>query len=80
LISFDVDRLWPAIPAYRVNLARKQINSFYKELDQFEAATIENFDPNNRAQYIETLNEMGRRVLSTKATKLATADCYFLKK
>jgi hypothetical protein len=62
-----------------VNLARKQINSAYKELDKFEQNTIATFDPNRRAEYIEVLNEMERKVLSSKASKLATADCYSLR-
>ena len=68
-----------SIPNYRVNLARKQINSIYKELDKFEQATIENFDPNKRQDYIEVLNEMERRVVDSKAAKLVTADCYTLR-
>ena len=68
-----------SIPTYRVNLARKQINSIYKELDKFEQTTIATFDPNRRGEYIEVLNEMERRVLSSKASKLATADCYSLR-
>ena len=68
-----------SIPNYRVNLARKQINSIYKELEKFEQATIENFDPNKRQDYIEVLNEMERRVVESKAAKLVTADCYTLR-
>jgi TRAP-type uncharacterized transport system substrate-binding protein len=68
-----------SIPNYRVNLARKQINSIYKELEKFEQATIENFDPNKRQEYIEVLNEMERRVVESKAAKLVTADCYTLR-
>lgn len=68
-----------SIPNYRVNLARKQINSLYKELDKFEQATIENFDPNRREEYIEILNEMERKVVDSKAAKLVTADCYTLR-
>lgn len=68
-----------SIPTYRVNLARKQINSIYKQLDQFEQNTIETFNPSNRAEYIEVLNEMERKVLSSKAAKLATAECYSLR-
>ena len=68
-----------SIPTYRVNLARKQINSIYKQLDKFEQTTIETFDPNRRGEYIEVLNEMERQVLSSKAAKLATADCYSLR-
>ena len=68
-----------SIPTYRTNLAKKQINSIYKELDKFEKNTIENFDPNRRGEYIEVLNEMERRILSSKASKFATADCYSLR-
>ena len=68
-----------SIPTYRTNLAKKKINSIYKELDQFEQKTINTFDPSKRAEYIEILNEMERRVLHSKATKLATADCYSLR-
>ena len=68
-----------SIPNYRVNLARKQINSIYKELEKFEQATIENFDPNKRQEYIEVLNEMERRVVESKAAKLVTAECYTLR-
>lgn len=68
-----------SIPNYRVNLAKKQINSLYKELDKFEHSTIENYDPNKRQEYIEILNEMERKVLESKAAKLATADCYTLR-
>ena len=68
-----------SIPSYRTNLAKKQINSIYKELDKFEQNTIQTFDPNRRGEYIETLNEMERKVLASKAAKLATADCYSLR-
>lgn len=68
-----------SIPSYRTNLAKKQINSIYKELDKFEQNTIETFDPNRRNEYIEVLNEMERRVLASKAAKLATAECYSLR-
>jgi len=68
-----------SIPSYRTNLAKKQINSIYKELDKFEQNTIQTYDPNRRGEYIEVLNEMERRVLSSKAAKLATADCYSLR-
>ena len=68
-----------SIPSYRTNLAKKQINSIYKELDKFEQNTIDTFDPSKRAEYIEILNEMERRVMTSKAAKLATADCYSLR-
>ena len=68
-----------SIPTYRTNLAKKQINSIYKELDKFEQNTIDTFDPYKRGEYIEILNEMERRVLNSKAAKLATADCYSLR-
>lgn len=68
-----------SIPSYRTNLAKKQINSIYKELDKFEQNTIETYDPNRRNEYIEVLNEMERRVLASKAAKLATAECYSLR-
>ncbi|MBU3594828.1 ABC transporter substrate-binding protein [Polynucleobacter sp. 86C-FISCH] len=68
-----------SIPSYRTNLAKKQINSIYKELDNFEQNTIQTFDPNRRGEYIEVLNDMERRVLASKAAKLATADCYSLR-
>ena len=68
-----------SIPTYRTNLAKKQINSIYKELDKFEKNTIENFDPARRGEYIEVLNEMERRILRSKAAKLATAECYSLR-
>ncbi|QWE07881.1 TAXI family TRAP transporter solute-binding subunit [Polynucleobacter ibericus] len=68
-----------SIPTYRTNLAKKQINSIYKELDAFEQNTIQLFDPNRRGEYIEVLNAMERRVLSSKAAKFATADCYSLR-
>jgi TRAP-type uncharacterized transport system substrate-binding protein len=68
-----------SIPSYRTNLAKKQINSIYKELDKFEQNTIKTFDPHRRNEYIEVLNEMERRVLASKAAKLATADCYSLR-
>jgi TRAP-type uncharacterized transport system substrate-binding protein len=68
-----------SIPTYRTNLAKKQINTIYKELDKFEKNTIESFDPARRGEYIEVLNQMERRVLSSKAAKFATADCYSLR-
>jgi TRAP-type uncharacterized transport system substrate-binding protein len=68
-----------SIPTYRTNLAKKQINSIYKELDNFEKNTIENYDPARRVEYIEVLNEMERRILRSKAAKLATAECYSLR-
>ena len=68
-----------SIPTYRTNLAKKQINSIYKELDKFEKNTIETFNPNLRGEYIEVLNEMERRILKSKAAKLATAECYSLR-
>ena len=68
-----------SIPSYRTNLAKKQINSIYKDLDKFEQNTIQTFDPNRRGEYIEVLNVMERRVLASKAAKLATADCYSLR-
>ena len=68
-----------SIPNYRMNLARKQINSIYKELDKFEKTTISSFDPSRRLEYIEILNDMERRVLGSKASKLATAECYSLR-
>ena len=68
-----------SIPTYRTNLAKKQINSIYKELDKFEKTTIESFDPDRRGEYIEVLNEMERRILRSKAAKLATAECYSLR-
>lgn len=57
------------IPTYRTNLAKKQINSIYKELDKFEKNTIENFYPARLGDYIEALNEMERRILRSKAAK-----------
>lgn len=68
-----------SIPTYRVNLARKQINSIYKQLDAFEQNMIATFDPRHRDEYIEALNELERKVLSSKASKLATAECYSLR-
>lgn len=68
-----------SIPTYRTNLAKKQINSVYKELDRFEKETLESFDPNRLEQYIEILNAMELRVLNSKASKLATAECYSLR-
>ncbi len=68
-----------SIPSYRTNLAKKQINLIYKDLDKFEQNTIQTFDPNRRGEYIEVLNDMERRVLASKAAKLATADCYSLR-
>lgn len=68
-----------SIPTYRLNLAKKQINAVYRELDLFEQKTIASFDSAKRGEYIEVLNEMERRVLSSKASKLATADCYSLR-
>ena len=68
-----------SIPTYRTNLAKKQINSIYKELDKFEQNTIKTFDPARRGEFIEILNEMERRVLNSKAAKLATAECYSLR-
>ncbi|QWD91322.1 TAXI family TRAP transporter solute-binding subunit [Polynucleobacter sp. MWH-Braz-FAM2G] len=68
-----------SIPNYRMNLARKQINSIYKDLDKFEQNTIESFDPSKRAEYIEILNEMELRALNSKASRLATAECYSLR-
>lgn len=68
-----------SIPTYRTNLAKKQINSVYKELDKFEKETLESFDPSRRGEYIEVLNEMERKVLASKASKLATAECYSLR-
>lgn len=68
-----------SIPTYRTNLAKKQINAIYKELDKFEQTTIETFDPTRRGEYIEVLNEMERKVLASRAAKLATAECYSLR-
>ena len=68
-----------SIPNYRVNLARKQINTIYKELDKFEHEIIENYEPSKRELYISRLDEMERRVLASRAAKLATADCYSLR-
>ena len=68
-----------SIPNYRVNLARKQINSIYKELDKFEHEIIENYEPSKRDLYLAILDEMERRVLVSKAAKLATVDCYTLR-
>ena len=68
-----------SIPNYRVNLARKQINHVYKQLEAFEQNTIATFDPGRRDEYIEVLNEMERKLLCSKASKLATADCYSLR-
>jgi TRAP-type uncharacterized transport system substrate-binding protein len=68
-----------SIPNYRINLAKKQINSIYRELDMFEKNTIETFDANRRGEYIEVLNEMERRIFKSKASKLATAECYSLR-
>jgi hypothetical protein len=68
-----------SIPNYRVNLARKQINSIYKELDKFEHEIIENYEPSKRDLYLAILDEMERKVLVSKAAKLATVDCYTLR-
>lgn len=68
-----------SIPTYRTNLAKKQINSIYKELDAFEKATMESYDPSRRDEYIGVLNAMEHRVLNSKASKLATAECYSLR-
>jgi len=68
-----------SIPTYRINLAKKQITSIYRELDKFEKNTIETFDPNRRGEYIEVLNEMERRIFKSKASNLATAECYSLR-
>jgi len=68
-----------SIPTYRINLARKQINSIYKELDKFEQDMIKNFDPAQRGLYLLTLDEMEKKVLASKAAKLATVDCYTLR-
>jgi TRAP-type uncharacterized transport system substrate-binding protein len=68
-----------SIPTYRTNLAKKQINSVYKELDKFEKDTLESFDPKKIAEYVEVLNAMELKVLNSKASKLATADCYSLR-
>jgi len=68
-----------SIPTYRTNVAKKQINSIYKELDKFEQNTIETFDQNRRGEYIEVINVMERWVLKSKAAKLATAECYSLR-
>jgi len=75
-LAFPIIR---SIPNYRLNLARKQINSVYKQLDAFEQTTIATFDPRRRDEYIEVLNEMERKVLNSKAAKIATADCYSLR-
>jgi hypothetical protein len=75
-LAFPIIR---SIPNYRLNLARKQINSVYKQLDAFEQNTIATFDPRRRDEYIEVLNEMERTVLNSKAAKIATADCYSLR-
>jgi hypothetical protein len=48
-------------------------------LEAFEQNTIATFDPGRRDEYIEVLNEMERKVLCSKASKLATADCYNLR-
>lgn len=68
-----------SIPTYRTNLAKKQINTVYKELDKFEKETMESFDPGKLAQYVEVLNAMELKILNSKASKLATADCYSLR-
>ena len=68
-----------SIPTYRTNLAKKQINTVYKELDQFEKETMDSFDPNKIGQYLEVLNQMELKVLNSKASKLATAECYSLR-
>jgi len=68
-----------SIPTYRINLARKQINSIYKELDKFEQDMIKNFDPTKRELYLLTLDDMEKKVLASKAAKLATVDCYTLR-
>lgn len=68
-----------SIPTYRTNLAKKQINTVYKELDKFEKETMESFDPSKLAHYVEVLNAMELKILNSKASKLATADCYSLR-
>ncbi len=68
-----------SIPTYRTNLAKKQINSVYKELDKFEKETLESFNPNRLQEYVAILNEMELKVLNSRASKLATADCYSLR-
>ncbi|QWD10272.1 hypothetical protein G6713_06110 [Polynucleobacter paneuropaeus] len=68
-----------AIPNYRLNLARKQIGGMYKELDAFEHQTLSQFDPQKRQEYLEKLNEIEVRALMSKASKIATADCYTLR-
>ena len=68
-----------SIPTYRTNLAKKQINTVYKELDKFEKETMDSFDPSKLAQYVEVLNAMELKILNSKASKLATADCYSLR-
>jgi len=68
-----------SIPNYRMNLARKQIYSIYKELDKFEQGMIQNYDPAKRSEYLLALNEMEHKVLASKASKIATVDCYTLR-
>jgi len=68
-----------SIPNYRVNLARKQINGIYKELDRFERDLLQNYQAERRAAYLAELDEFESRVLASKAAKLATADCYTLR-
>jgi hypothetical protein len=68
-----------AIPNYRLNLARKQINEIYKELNRFEHETLRFYDANKRIEYLKTLDEIEKKVLNSSAAKIATADCYTLR-
>jgi hypothetical protein len=60
-------------------LARKHINSIYKELDHFEKTTLANYDFRRLEEYIAVLNAMEEKVLASKSSKLATAECYSLR-
>jgi TRAP-type uncharacterized transport system substrate-binding protein len=68
-----------AIPGYRINLARKNINKIYGQLGSFEQEILEAYDPRNKEQYLARLDDIERELLQTKAAKIATIDCYALR-
>jgi len=68
-----------SIPSYRINVARKSINKIYRELDDFEHEILTNYEPGQKTEYLEKLDDLELRVMNTSATKLATIDCYTLR-
>jgi TRAP-type uncharacterized transport system substrate-binding protein len=68
-----------SIPNYRINLARKKLNAFYKELIELEQSFLQENQLNRRSEYLQILDELERRVLATKGLSLIVADCYALR-